>query len=245
MVSTSQPLSANAIAAAKDPGQIGAHEQIPLLDRTGQRAVDAFRAQYSIRILGENKISVTLPPGTSRADFLRDVTLYSEIVHGKAIVNRADLKSFTQDSRFTEVIDSECTLAIDGNAPMERGRRYEVKASLSSRGFTQTKEEDFLVAAAAYKFLTGKDFFKGAMHVDRGIFYLELDAGEPNRGLINKHSDMHVYGLGGPLNREHVTSIYLAVPSKPPYPSAAERAHQNALRDPTGDPDEAARQDKY
>ena len=247
MISTSN-LPESRVSAGEGPGQIDAHEGIATLDRTAQRALDMFRVQYDVQILGENKISVKIPHGISRADFLREAILYNEIVHGGSIINRADMKSFLQDSRFTGVMEGEKTIAVDGNITMGRGRRYEVKTDLSTGGFIQTKEEDFLVAAAAYKLLTGKDFFKGAMHVDGGILYLDLAGGADNKGLINKHSDMYVYGLeGSPLSREHVTSTYLPVPQKPAYPSAAERAHQNALleRTPTGDPDEAARQGRY
>jgi hypothetical protein len=131
----------------------------------------ALIADCKITVLGEGKVSLTLPEGMSRAEFLGKVQPLAKEVYGhdRDAIYPPRFDNWAADKEFTAKPSSPVAIAIDGYVEgSTRKTRDEQVVFLSSKRLQMPDLSDLAVAHAAYFLATGKDLFQGDVVRARG-----------------------------------------------------------------------------
>ncbi len=125
-----------------------------------------LRAAFQIRLLGEEKVSLTLPQGISRAEFLKMVQPVAKEVYGGNAVYPPFLAKWVSDEEFTARPSNDVVISIDGNVEGSTNKtRREQEAFLKAKGLQMQMPTlpDLVVAHAAYFLAEGDNLFDGRM----------------------------------------------------------------------------------
>ncbi len=131
----------------------------------------ALIGDCKITVLGERKVSLTLPEGMSRADFLHKVQPLVREVYGRDVIPPNRLEAWATDMEFTAKPSkySQTVIAIDGHVAGTTHRtRAEQVLFLDKQRLQMPDLCDLAVAHAAYFLATGKDLFSGDIVRARG-----------------------------------------------------------------------------
>jgi hypothetical protein len=129
----------------------------------------ALISKYKIEVLGESQVTLTLPKGTTRADFLTEVQAVAAELYGRNAIYPSRLETWAKDQAFTSKKSKAETTSIDGNVKGSTDKiRSAQETFLKKQGLSMPELENLAVAHAAYFLATGKDLFAGNVVRARG-----------------------------------------------------------------------------
>jgi hypothetical protein len=129
----------------------------------------ALIADCKITVLGEGKVSLTLPEGMSRAEFLGKVQPLAKEVYGGDAIYPPRFDKWAADKEFTAKPSSPVPIAIDGHVEGSTWKtRDEQVVFLDKQRLSMPDLSDLAVAHAAYFLATEKDLFQGEVVRARG-----------------------------------------------------------------------------
>jgi hypothetical protein len=122
---------------------------------------DIFVAEFSIEVLSPHEVSLVLPHGVSRLDFLQRAQEISREFRGQnAIADFQLASSYPLEVVFREPMRSRLFIAIDGCVGGTVGKDFPAKVRvLHSLGLEEAPAEDVIVAHVAFYVATGNDLF--------------------------------------------------------------------------------------
>jgi hypothetical protein len=205
----------------------------------------AIIAKYGIQVLGDSQVRFKVPVGSSRVDLFAEIQEVVKEKFGQNAVNPRQLALWGNDPEFNVKMRGERFETVDGNVKGTLGLSRSAQTDLLYQQVrVMSPLYDLAVAHACYFLATGKDMFDG-----HGI---RAHRGELNFSKEGLSVPTFLPGLVGDPDAAFTNTGAAAWgivirSEKDRYPSAAARAHANAMAEavPSGDPDEAARQGKY
>jgi len=131
-------------------------------DKATQVRKQSFVGKYGIVILGESKVSFTIPKGASVLDLLNDAQKVARTLYGRDAIYPNSLKTWSSEKAFTVAASKALKLSIDGNVPGSTDKTGDEQVAILKKQDLQLPEIEHLAAAhAAYFIATGKSLFDG------------------------------------------------------------------------------------
>lgn len=154
-------MSGDARSGEQNPLQLGAalKEFRELRGRMSKQ--ELFVAEFSIRVVSQHEVSLVLPRGVSRLEFLERAQELSREVYGQNAVADFQLaSSYPQERAFCEPMTRPLLIAVDGCVRETLGKDFPAKVRvLQSLGLEEAPAEDVIVAHVAFFIATGNDLF--------------------------------------------------------------------------------------
>ena len=125
----------------------------------------AFLDTYSVRVLGDHQVSLTIPAGKSRIDLINDAQDLVKAHYDRPGVDAHNLARWQNAPQFTEQVDKSAAVAIEGCVPESDGM---FRSTQEARGWNDVDERDLATAHQAFLVATGKDLFNGMTVRHRG-----------------------------------------------------------------------------
>lgn len=120
---------------------------------------DIFIAEFSIDVISPHQVSLVIPRGVSRLEFLQRAQELSQELYGQNAIADFQLEgSYPQERVFCEYMSTPCSIYVDGCVQGTVGKEFPAKIRiLHSLGLEEAPPEDIVVAHAAFFVSTGDD----------------------------------------------------------------------------------------
>ena len=140
-------------------GEISSPEVVATEPKSIELRRQEFITKYNVKVLGEGKVSFTLPADTSRLDLINDAqSLAPELLGQNAVYGRR-LEAWEKDPAFTTKVIENTDKSIDGNVRCSTNKS---RSEQEAKGWNNVDLCDLVVAHQAYLIATsGKDLFGG------------------------------------------------------------------------------------
>jgi hypothetical protein len=124
-----------------------------------------FVTKYNVEVLGDSKVSFTLPSGSSRLDLLNDSQAITPELLRQPAIYAARLAQWAKDPAFTEKVAEDTLRSVDGN--VNNSARM-TRSEQEAKGWNNVDLADLATAHQAYLIATGKDLFANKVVRARG-----------------------------------------------------------------------------
>jgi hypothetical protein len=134
--------------------------------------VESLLERFSISIPAPSSVSLVLPPGVSRLDFLELVHKEFQKAHQLPLITEEELRNWTMAQSIEDTYASPLHIGVEiqrpSNSPQKREKH---EAALLQQGREMASQEDTAVAFAAYWLKTRSDLFEdlGVQTSGRGL----------------------------------------------------------------------------
>ena len=127
----------------------------------------AFLDTYSVRVLGENQVSFTIPEGKSRMDLINDAHDLAQALYNRPGVDTNRLAIWRKDQQYTQVVTQDTPAAVEGCVPNSTNMTRDEHES-EERNWNDVDIRDLAAAQQAFFVATGKDLLDGKVVRARG-----------------------------------------------------------------------------
>lgn len=117
---------------------------------------ELFIARFNVEQVGLGRVSVVLPKGMSRSEFLEEAQAIAAEHHGAAIIQSSQLRTWCRQDRFKESVREPLRIEMLGIVPGSENKGLDAqRRHLTKVGLALPEMRDLAVAHAAYFVATG------------------------------------------------------------------------------------------